>query len=183
MPKSTMRRAYFNPRPPYGGRPMLLRISSGRASFQPTPSLRRATSRLLAPSIMPEKFQPTPSLRRATKADIDRAKAKEHFNPRPPYGGRLNAVAPQVQEAQISTHALLTEGDGRPGLGAGRRRISTHALLTEGDRLPPGAIPGVGHFNPRPPYGGRRLGSLAPGHAVYISTHALLTEGDGKLEQ
>ena len=60
--------------------------------------------------------------------------------------------------ARISIHALLAEGD---GMISGRRitliSISIHALLAEGDTASPGRCDGPGHFNPRPPRGGRRL--------------------------
>ena len=106
---------------------------------------------------------------------------RTYFNPRPPYGGRLRPAGRGVDDHVISTHALLTEGDfndcePNPHL----RVISTHALLTEGDISYPTPQYGSWNFNPRPPYGGRRLQSgFAHRPNLSISTHALLTEGDG----
>src|SRR5699024_12019845 len=80
-----------NPRPPCGGRLHSLRRGLLLLQFQPTPSLRRATSsragagrpsphfnprppcggrrrRRRIPTVVQLKFQPTPSLRRATQA-------------------------------------------------------------------------------------------------------------------
>ena len=55
--------------------------------FQPTPSLRRATT-LTQDITKPYQFQPTPSLRRATLLINQIRYPVSHFNPRPPCGGR-----------------------------------------------------------------------------------------------
>ena len=83
-----------------------------------------------------------------------------NFNPRPPCGGRLE-VQPKLSDIfDISTHALLAEGDFAAAGGFAGYFISTHALLAEGDS-----------------------GELRASPCKKISTHALLAEGDGKLEQ
>ena len=56
---------HFNPRPPWGGRPLLLLFFSCRAIFQSTPSVGRATGHGV-PVFSPQKFQSTPSVGRAT---------------------------------------------------------------------------------------------------------------------
>ena len=148
-------------------------------AFQPTPSLRRATTAseiramryaisthaLLAEGdegrdkIMakPSIFQPTPSLRRATTPRPSAPSPLTHFNPRPPCGGRRAGGRPADKEE--------TYFNPRPPCG-GRRRssrghhphkgISTHALLAEGD-----------YYILDPEF-----------REVRISTHALLAEGD-----
>ena len=149
-------------------------------AFQPTPSLRRATTAseiramryaisthaLLAEGdegrdkIMakPSIFQPTPSLRRATC----RRSIWDH-------------------RQHISTHALLAEGDANitgdkalldalfqptPSLRRATRypKLWMHSTTC--------------YFNPRPPCGGRLYSVLGDTDRATISTHALLAEGD-----
>ena len=77
----------FNPRSPCGERPMVFRCSMGRASFQSTLSLRRATMELcLAGEVMWISIH-------ALLAESDRwcsaaQWAGHHFNPRSPCGER-----------------------------------------------------------------------------------------------
>ena len=101
-----------------------------------------------------------------------------HFNPRPPWGGRLWPFVVAVLADSISIHALRGEGD--PGgickklrenisihalRGEGdaadvqnvncKHKISIHALRGEGDGAKLKTAVVYGHFNPRPPWGGR----------------------------
>ena len=144
--------------------------------FQPTPSSRRATQRRRRwPAAAG--FQPTPSSRRATVGAV-RPHYEDEFQPTP--SSRRATVCPEPLDlvGQISTHALLAEGDRHWGSGE----------------------PASADFNPRPPRGGRpgRDGSPARpeefqptpssrratgqgsdvGIPAEISTHALLAEGD-----
>ena len=82
---------------------------------------------------------------------------KIDFNPRPPCGGRREADRKLGQDIEISTHALLAEGD--------RWRDNP---LRRADS----------YFNPRPPCGGRQVVRRVQMQSVIISTHALLAEGD-----
>ena len=106
------------------------------------------------------------------------------------------------QVAQISTHALLAEGDLGGNFALSEQSvISTHALLLEGDSLlrvssklgvefqpTPSLRRATGltyrvtsnpeDFNPRPPCGGRPVGQHILHLLDDISTHALLAEGD-----
>ena len=79
---------YFYPRPPRGGR-LLLVVSPGRrCTFLSTPSARRATfvpSRLLWEHF---EFLSTPSARRATGFGAQTPSGGYDFYPRPPRGGR-----------------------------------------------------------------------------------------------
>ena len=142
-------------------------------AFQPTPSLRRATTAseiramryaisthaLLAEGdegrdkIMakPSIFQPTPSLRRATTPRPSAPSPLTHFNPRPPCGGRRAGGRPADKEE--------TYFNPRPPCG-GRpvisicdlltERISTHALLAEGDSVSSSSVPPSSAFQPTP---------------------------------
>ena len=58
-------------------------------------------------------FQPTPSLRRATGDGTRPCPQTYHFNPRPPCGGRHVEARIRERFSEISTHALLAEGDGK----------------------------------------------------------------------
>ena len=80
----------------------------------------------------------------------------------------------------ISIHALREEGDRHPAeRRAGLLRISIHALREEGD----GKISSIegepDNFYPRPPRGGRLVGSDGNVQFSCISIHALREEGDG----
>ena len=57
----------------------------------------------------------------------------------------------------ISIHALRGEGDNREQTFRHSARISIHALRGEGDLVPGFDFLIHVHFNPRPPWGGRRL--------------------------
>ena len=119
--------------------------------------MRRATS-VLKRKNLADLFQPTPSLRRATSIADTAQIYHVDFNPRPPCGGRPSLQRVPQPPNLISTHALLAEGDlllprlrdilqdfnprppcgGRPTLSVSApvlAIISTHALLAEGDRF------------------------------------------------
>src|SRR5699024_1715364 len=109
---------------------------------------------LLCCSVIMRTFQPTPSLRRATKSSPAWCWASYNFNPRPPCGGRRVPVQSVRRYRQISTHALLAEGDGLIRAWRRAQTISTHALLAEGDmRADDDGFVNSPNFNPRPPCG------------------------------
>ena len=126
-------------------------------------------------------FQPTPSLRRATTASRSPWPHRGDFNPRPPCGGRRIAGGFPLGPQRISTHALLAEGDVLAVLIRKAFDISTHALLAEGDYRAKRNKPNQLYFNPRPPCGGRLCWSHSSKCFRHISTHALLAEGDGEI--
>ncbi len=135
LPRLPLGSMDFNPRPPCGGRPVACRSVRGQGiDFNPRP----------------------PCGGRLVEYDIA-ALDRQDFNPRPPCGGRPAFPSEFWQNRNISTHALLAEGDRRlrpllirPGV------ISTHALLAEGDGTDSSSASSFG----------------------IISTHALLAEGD-----
>ena len=125
---------HFNPLPPHGGRqaPVRLLIRQGRY-FNPLP---------------PHGGRP----------DADRADhyIRADFNPLPPHGGRPPGYDRQDAACLISIHSLRMEGDPR------RRQIWTDGRAFQSTPsawretlLALGYIPGVKHFNPLPPHGGR----------------------------
>ena len=124
----------FNPRPPWGGRPLkIMSIQFGSVLFQSTPSVGRATMSMRQFVIQAIKFQSTPSVGRATiflcislyrsvisihalRGEGDTAgfisqTSRSHFNPRPPWGGRQIDYKDLGHYSIISIHALRGEGD------------------------------------------------------------------------
>ena len=80
--------ADFYPRPPRGGRLVILMIAAWSMLFLSTPSARRATSRsALGATALPD------------------------FYPRPPRGGRPHDIVFVGERNFISIHALREEGD------------------------------------------------------------------------
>ena len=124
----------FNPRPPWGGRHLLLSHRYRVISFQSTPSVGRATvavNQLLIPN--------------------------SHFNPRPPWGGRrllsstilqyrLFQSTPSVGRATLTSLQKFSENwifQSTPSVGRATAIFGLYAVSLR-------------HFNPRPPWGGRR---------------------------
>ena len=169
---------YFNPRPPWGGRPI-------QTVFE----------------ILLVVFQSTPSVGRATKGMIENGKQHIHFNPRPPWGGRQYpaVLTDEVFEFQSTPsvgrattvlrlrRGLTIDFNPRPPWG-GRLSLVCYIVSI------------ILYFNPRPPWGGRpnpsrpyalsiafqstpSVGRATPPDgtppSVYeISIHALRGEGD-----
>ena len=151
------RLAYFNPRPPRGGRPALSRCRTMPRLFQSTPPARGATRQ---------------DGRHGSLVDISIHAPREggdhhasshwrhraHFNPRPPRGGRRPWRRFSSARRWISIHAPREGGDG--GWRSSKR-------LTI-------------YFNPRPPRGGRRLPLRHCRSVHVISIHAPREGGDRK---
>ncbi len=78
----------FYPRPPRGGRPLILATQRGGMLFLSTPSARRATA-----------------------GRCHQGQQARHFYPRPPRGGRHFGQRHTINRARISIHALREEGD------------------------------------------------------------------------
>ena len=104
-------RCDFYPRPPRGGRLLLLMVLTSFMVFLSTPSARRATGQLTQPVVN-----------------------QDDFYPRPPRGGRPVWYSCHWSRFTISIHALREEGDECitvPFQTADA--ISIHALREEGD--------------------------------------------------
>ena len=149
------RTCYFNPRPPWGGRPTKSGKTSALKLFQSTPSVGRATRNscryggrtfISIHALRGEgddetargdngfgSFQSTPSVGRATSRCAGHRQHILDFNPRPPWGGRPSPAAVRYSSVSISIHALRGEGD-KIGREIGKYiGISIHALRGEGD--------------------------------------------------
>ena len=152
---------YFNPRPPWGGRPKRFVIL--QVLFIISIHALRGEG-----DIVP-------------KRDL---LMRSNFNPRPPWGGRPDTAYPRRQSTSfqstpsvgratvklinkvidfiISIHALRGEGDCLISFVLAFPQISIHALRGEGDP----DIVQCGdafqiNFNPRPPWGGRQYDLLS----------------------
>ena len=138
-----LRLLHFNPRPPWGGRPIIFGLKTLLQKFQSTPSVGRAT--LIAPSFTPESLISIHALRgegddaldlnvrRAADISIhalrgegdDKAelinKINKHFNPRPPWGGRHNEKI--IYEHRIGGFQST------PSVGRATAKIYKYAML------------------------------------------------------
>ena len=83
------------------------------------------------------------------------------FNPRSPWGERLAKPLPLTSAKRISIHALREESDAYRLSGtAPTNGISIHALREESDPTISRPVPPYLHFNPRSPWGERRVPSV-----------------------
>ena len=144
--------AYFNPRPPRGGRPMAYEIYRAKYEFQSTPPARGATR-----AIFSRKhawlFQSTPPARGATLLDAVEAIVNRFQSTPPARGATL-----------IEAKAMLEHG------------ISIHAPREGGDRSAFPRPPLSGHFNPRPPRGGRQQ-KQPNDSTVFTKKQTIITNG------
>ena len=144
----------FNPRSPYGERPLRRQISVTRSNFNPR-SPYGERPECVGEGAFDAQFQSTLPLRGATQ-------------PRELTGERKT----------ISIHAPLTGSDALRTRDRQVGKISIHAPLTGSDILPYPVSSKIRYFNPRSPYGERRLASLSSIMLSSISIHAPLTGSD-----
>ena len=171
----------FYPRPPWGGRLCILKMSTPPKNFYPRPPWGGRPAAFW-PAFVPDEIS-IHALRGEGDGVFSRLPWRDiNFYPRPPWGGRLRNVPLDQLSDEISIHALRGEGDmtkittvqsipqflSTPSVGRATRRgrplgcphgISIHALRGEGD---------LGRGNGR---------VFRP-----ISIHALRGEGDGRGE-
>ena len=172
----------FNPRAPYGARPIVRQGMQYRTAFQSTRPLRGATSyRPPVPSGL--RFQSTRPLRGATVIDDDTSR-DELISIHAPLTGRdLRATVRTILRKRFqSTRPLRGATSGLT--------ISTNRLHNFNPRAPYGArlcrrYCGRGNldFNPRAPYGARHSITINVVRAKAISIHAPLTGRDSKNAQ
>ena len=124
--------------------------------FQSTPPSRGGDIRLSSCFPLSSQFQSTPPARGATAAASMSSDPACNFNPRPPRGGRPRQLEAVCKRCHISIHAPREGGDGTTPPGQRNIRISIHAPREGGDHILRIAMLARGHFNPRPPRGGRR---------------------------
>ena len=147
----------FNPRPPWGGRPLFLACFSHEKDFNPRPPWGgRQTVRASSISTT-EYFNPRPPWGGRRKSFNKQWRYKNDFNPRPPWGGRPHS--------RPRFFFRLWYFNPRPPWGG---RLSWAWAWGEIKKFQ--STPSVGrataftlkngrqqrYFNPRPPWGGRR---------------------------
>ena len=130
--ESPWRNAYFNPRPPHGGRHFARVSRSSHWLFQPAPPARRATRSRGSAGRSGTISTRAPRTEGDT-ASWTRPTASRNFNPRPPHGGR-HAAPPEDTPVNRFQPAP-------PARRATRRPFGSTCRST--------------YFNPRPPHGGR----------------------------
>ena len=130
------RRRYFYPRPPRGGRPVILRLWQYRLqNFYPRP---------------PRGGRPDKSYAEQLKDKISIHALREE-------GDGLHHHFHRTRK--ISIHALREEGDRATTSPRSNQSISIHALREEGDDNDVDKFIASFDFYPRPPRGGRPHGS------------------------
>ena len=151
---------YFYPRPPRGGRRLVVEVVFDLIRFLSTPSARRATGSAPLNVCLYAVFLSTPSARRATESGTGYRLAHQDFYPRPPRGGRQ---LHRVCAAQASDFYPRPPRGGRLIFSfdqySALRFLSTpSARRATGKRA---AIPEYyWNFYPRPPRGGRLRGGI-----------------------
>ena len=170
-------RCYFYPRPPRGGRLLVLWYNDDVKRFLSTPSARRATIDEINDHIH-KLFLSTPSARRATNRRPRLCVRRRYFYPRPPRGGRHHQFSAGEWAGNISIHALREEGDARCPFPHAARPISIHALREEGDELAAGVSRFIFQFLSTPSARRATQGAWNRCERVLISIHALREEGD-----
>ena len=152
---------YFNPRPPWGGRPCFRSRSRGLMYISIHALRGEGDKKLLKFLQVLLLFQSTPSVGRATALFNHLPKTRTNFNPRPPWGGRQYLARPY--ERRVCYFNPRPPWGGRQSLmqkGYKKKEISIHALRGEGD-----------------------LAKLKRNKILMISIHALRGEGDRMIWQ
>ena len=157
--KGYQSRAYFNPRPPWGGRPGFHLSCSALSDFNPRPPwggrpLYKRRLQYACP------FQSTPSVGRATAIIRGIIATMSDFNPRPPWGGR---PYPELESQSTSFIFQSTPSVGR----ATRSRIKAHKVLI---------------FQSTPSVGRATFLTSRAALGGVISIHALRGEGDRRCQ-
>ena len=131
---------HFNPRPPWGGRQVSRQACAKEKPFQSTPSVGRATV-----------------AHRGFKSDADAISIHALRGEGDFYRSGRGKQSTEFQSTPSVGRATI-----RAGIMQSTNGISIHALRGEGDSVG-GYIPHYQrHFNPRPPWGGRRSIFLSP---------------------
>ena len=152
---------HFNPRSPYGERPLCTYYTSNVRYFNPrSPYGERPCpcSALAVFSI----FQSTLPVRGATRGALLEFWKMVNFNPRSPYGERRLLFLIAKQRGYFNPRSPYGERRVSRNIGVKRSFISIHAPRTGSDRCG-GGLPAIcPDFNPRSPYGERHIASVWP---------------------
>ena len=160
--------------------------------FQSTPPVGAATRLDVFPINPNSLFQSTPPVGAATVCGKRVFEPPPYFNPRRPWGRRRGGAVPSVDADDISIHAARGGGDVYVLSSNAISRISIHAARGGGDRHSADGIrrgehisihaargggdghtrrtsrEASGHFNPRRPWGRRRLIPITPMRRIEV---------------
>ena len=126
---------YFYPRPPRGGRLILVEKVLGDGQFLSTPSARRATGKGQSAHPAGEDFYPRPP-RGGRQVQLSGFwPFTANFYPRPPRGGRLKPDPAHWLPVGFLSTPSARRATGRDALVALCFEISIHALREEGDGI------------------------------------------------
>ena len=147
--------SYFNPRAPYGARPLKKSGTANTQSFQSTRPIRGATRAKIIRITGIKNFNPRAPYG-ARRVQTGKRDGCNHFNPRAPYGARLALRLHQLDIVHISIRAPHMGRDLPKSCPAAWTRISIRAphMGRDGPQ-PQEKYPGQADFNPRAPYGAR----------------------------
>ena len=171
---------YFNPRPPWGGRRRRRQTVRALSRFQSTPSVGRATQKLISRVIYvlisihalrgEGDFRPPRSCRRTMS----------YFNPRPPWGGRLADIVPYANNTKFQSTPSVGRATACLASLAYNPDISIHALRGEGDVVQNSALTAkdIISIHALRGEGDDKIGMT--NDVIAISIHALRGEGDKK---
>ena len=171
---------YFNPLPPYGGRPQVFgscqiscSISIHSLRMEGDQGIVRRPDFFLLFQSTPSVWRETYSSDRQTEQSIISIHSLRmegdlpahvvrfripYFNPLPPYGGRRQCRRRNDGHNRFqSTPSVWRETSPIFSPNFSPSGISIHSLRMEGDYDSACPFPGRRHFNPLPPYGGRPI--------------------------
>ena len=182
---SFLRKSYFYPRPPRGGRQgyrgpettdeyisihalreegdqlKKAKITIYSSYFYPRPPRGGRPRGRGSGSGRKKDFYPRPPRGGRPPGSIARGRPCD-FYPRPPRGGRLQRVIDCVQLFQFLSTPSARRATVQMLWYALKHPISIHALREEGDLLASAALSTASNFYPRPPRGGRLVGLRRP---------------------
>ena len=192
--------ADFYPRPPRGGRHVVINVSADIITFLSTPSARRATVKRRPNPVAYKIFLSTPSARRATASLQCPRPRLADFYPRPPRGGR--PARARMRSTSWNFYPRPPRGGRQPSETPSLSHLGFLSTPSARRATSPGTMPETLsiHFYPRPPRGGRpTAGGLdllgqrflstpsarratsnysSTRQGLIISIHALREEGD-----
>ena len=161
----------FNPRPPCGGRRLLVAadIRAGGISIHGP----RVGADVVRQSVDARQlvFQSTAPVWGPTVSTTAIIAHRGYFNPRPPCGGRLNITCPAAQPIRFQSTAPVWGPTTHFSRYLQGQKISIHGPRVGADNSFANFSAVKLNFNPRPPCGGRRTSLTQTGSKTVISIH------------
>ena len=169
--------AYFNPRHPYGWRHRRRIAPSSLLHFNPRHPYgwRRGAE---APAFRHGEISIHATHTGGDPPPLSCTFRRPRFQSTPPIRVATLPIIYELDSKEISIHATHTGGDVMFDAVDLINWISIHATHTGGDALRPSHRPPSQYFNPRHPYGWRRIRLRILVMQILISIHATHTGGD-----